>query len=128
MTSCDRLGSIAKIHKCLTKKLFLLLYTSLVLPYINHGDTINNYTTGNHNKLQLVQNKPYKLFLMANSRTHISDMHRELNLPMLDKRCEFYLCCLCHKTYIIMRMLTCQNTLKSLGQIGEQVGHVITRI
>ncbi len=74
--SCGKLGSIGKVRKCLTKKLTLLLYKSLVLPYLDYGDTIYCCTSqDNLRKIQLVQNKACRLILMVHKRTHVEDMH-----------------------------------------------------
>ena len=72
----------------------LMLYKSLVLLHLDYCDTWLN-------KLQLVQNSVCRTILLAESRTSTEDMHSELGLFHLDKRCKLHLCFQLHKNIFV---------------------------
>ena len=113
---CQKLGAIGKVRNCLTRKLSLQLYKSLVTPHIDYGDVI--YISGNKEslaKLQLIQNKACRLILRAHKMTSTDYMHKEPSLMQLEPRREFHLLCVCH-TNIYYDEYTC------LGKFFEPVG------
>ena len=96
--SCSKVGVIRKVRHCLTQKLALTLYKSLVLPHIDYCDVVYmSATKESLNKLQLVQNKGCRAILGAAARDHIDEMHRDLRLLKLEDRRNLHLGLLCHK-------------------------------
>ena len=96
--TCHKLGAIRKVRKCLDKSVALTLYRSLVLPHYDYCNTsYRNANKESLNKLQLVQNMGCRTILLARRRTHIADMHKELNLMPLHNRREAHYSLLCHK-------------------------------
>ncbi len=97
--SCQKLGAIRKCRNCLSNKLTLMLYKSLVAPLIDYCDIV--YSNANKTdiaKLQLVQNTACQIILKAGARDHIDDMHRELKLDLLADRRRYHLLAECHKS------------------------------
>ena len=71
---------------------------SLVLPHMDYCSLVySNTTEHNLNQLQLVQNAACRAILQADRRTHIIDMHTELNIPSIRDRLDFQLSLECFK-------------------------------
>ena len=101
--TCSKVGVIKKVRNCLDNKLALTLYKRLVLPHIDYCDVVYmSATRESMNKLQLVRNKALRVILQAGPRDHITDMHRDLHLLMLEKRRELHLGLLCHKNVYLV--------------------------
>ncbi len=74
-----------------------MLYKSLVLPHFDYVDVVYMTATNEQlGRLQLIQKQSCRI-LRAHKRTHITDMHTMLKLPMLDTRRNNHLSALCHK-------------------------------
>ncbi len=81
-----KLGIVRKSREFLDRKTSLTLYRSSVLPHLDYCDLIyENTSKTNLNKLQLVQNSACRIMLLADKRTSVSQMHKDLNLLPLDK-------------------------------------------
>ena len=94
--SCMKLGAIKKYRTFLSNNLTIILYKSLVVPYIDYCDIVYMQTNqANLQKLQLVQNMACRIILKAGPRDHILDMQKES--PYLCDRGRLHLVSECHK-------------------------------
>ncbi len=88
----QKLGAIAKVHKCIGCYTTLMLYKSMVLPHFDYCDIVYmNTCLHDLNKLQYIQNSACRIILLADKDTRIADMHRDLKLDMLDTRRKIHL-------------------------------------
>ena len=82
----------------MNKQVACQLYKSLILPKIEYGDVVYMTATKTSlNDLQKIQNICCRVILLANKRTHISDMHKSLQLIPLSDRRDLHLSQTCFK-------------------------------
>ena len=96
--SSKKLGILRKSRELLDQSTSLLLYKSLVVPYIDYCNTV--YMVANETdlkKLQLIQNTACRTVLRADKRTNIADMHASLNLLTLADRRTLHFKTECYK-------------------------------
>ncbi len=96
--ACGKLTLLRKTRVCMNKQIACQLYKSLILPQLEYGDVV--YMTASKtslNDLQKVQNICCRIILLANRRTHIADMHKQLQLIPLSDRRELHLSQTCFK-------------------------------
>ncbi len=119
--SSMKLGAIRKIRKNLTQPIALSLYKSLVLPHLDYCDIVFDCASKEHlNRLQIFQNSACRTILLADSDTHISDMHNQLGLLYLQNRRDLHLAVTCHKSIYF-------NGLSSLSEFYIPVVSVTGR-
>ena len=83
---------LSKIRPFLTEKAAVLIYKSMVLPYIDYGDTFYfSCTKDLLNKLQRMQNRALKIIFRLNRRFPTKELHQTAGVLMLDKRREMHL-------------------------------------
>ena len=96
--SSKKLGVLRRSREFLDRSTSLLLYKSLIVPYINYCDLVYMCTTAaNLSKLQILQNTACRIILQVDKHTHIDYMHKELNIMTLKERREFHMSVECHK-------------------------------
>ena len=89
---------LSKIRPFLTEKAAVLIYKSMVLPYIDYGDTFYfSCTKDLLNKLQRMQNRALKIIFRLNRRFPTKELHQTAGVLMLDKRREMHLLNLMYK-------------------------------
>ena len=90
--SSKKLGILRKSREFLDRSTSLLLYKSLVVPYIDYCDLVYMCTTAaNLAKLQVLQNTACRIILQADKDTRIDNMHRDLNLRTLKERRDYHM-------------------------------------
>ena len=83
---------LKRIRKCMDKDTALMLYKALVVPLLDYSDIIYMTATLEQlNHLQKLQNTACRIILLAEARTHITDMHESLGLTRLVERRHFHL-------------------------------------
>ena len=93
-----KLGAVKKARVQLNQGVALMLYKSLLLPHLDHGDVIYMVATKEKlNQLQLIQNVACRLILKINNRTNRGKMHYKLGLLDIKTRCDIHLSFYCHK-------------------------------
>ncbi len=95
--SSKKLGILRKSREYLDRKTSLVLYKSLIVPYIDYCDLVYMCTTEkNLQKLQLIQNTACRIILQVDDMS-VKNVHSELNLSTLKDRCNYHLSVECHK-------------------------------
>ena len=90
--SFKKLGILRHARDYLGRKTKILLYKSLILPHLDYCDLVYMCTTAiNLQKLQQIQNCACRTILTADNYTPIIQMHAELELLPLNKRCVLHL-------------------------------------
>lgn len=96
--SSKNLGILRKSREFLNLNTSLLLYKSLVIPYLYYCDVV--YMVANESDLkmlQLIQNTACRTILLADKRTSVKDMHANLNLMPLSNRWNLHFLTECYK-------------------------------
>ena len=87
-----------KPREYLDKKTSILLYKSLLLPYIDYYDTVYMVTNATDLKqLQLIQNAACRTLSLADRDTNAEYMHSEHKFLRLDDRRNLQFLIECHK-------------------------------
>ena len=84
---CHKLTLLAKLKKYLRRENALLIYKSMILPYIDYADVILcEANKKDLDKLQKLQNKCLKICLEKNRRFNTGKSHRLAKVPFLNDR------------------------------------------
>ena len=95
----SRLGAVRRARKFLDVSTSLVLYKSLVLPYLDYGDTVFCTTSVyNLDRLQKIQNSACRSILCRERDTSVEAMHNDLSLLYLCERRYIHLGVECHKS------------------------------
>ncbi len=96
--SSQKLGILHKAQEFLDRKTSLIVYKSLVVPYMDYCDVV--YMVANEGELKnlhLIQNAACRCILPADKRTNTELMHTELNLTRLAEGRKKHLQIECYK-------------------------------
>ena len=90
--SSKKLSILCKSREFLDGSTSLLLYKSLIVPYIDYCELVYMHTNAaNLDKLQKIQNSACWTILEVDNGTSIKYMHKELDLMTLSERCHQHL-------------------------------------
>ena len=90
---CHKLTLLAKLKKYLRKETALLIYKSMILPYIDYTDVIFcNANKKDVDKLQKLQNKCLKICLEKTRRFGTERVHNLAEVPLLTDRRSAHVC------------------------------------
>ena len=119
--STKKLGILRRAREYLDQKTSILLFKSLIVPYLDYCDTV--YMCGSSvdlKQLQLIQNSACQIILKVPKETGITTMHDELKLMQLSERREYHLLVECHNNV--------HNEEASLNYMFVKTGDVCTRV
>ncbi len=123
-----KLALLGRTRKFVTKESSLLLYKTLLLPVLDYGDVLyGTASIASLAKVQRIQNSACRIVLFADKRTHIVDLHRELNLLELHMRRKFHLDTLVFKCMHNLAPRYLCNLLESLNQITDVQTRALTQ-
>ena len=86
-TVSHKLFILSRLRKYLSEKAALLIYKTMVLPYMDYVDVVFHKATGaNLERLQRIQNRALKICLNLGRREETERIHRQAQVPLLDNR------------------------------------------
>jgi hypothetical protein len=93
-----KVGVLARMHDCMTKRGKIVLYNSIVLPHITYCATVLNYCNEEYlNKLQILQNRAMRVILGSDRYTRVNDMLNELKWLNVREQVDLYSLCFIYK-------------------------------
>ncbi len=95
----SRLGAVRRARKFLDVNTSLTLYKSLVLPYLDYGDTVFCTTSAyNLDRLQKLQNSACRSILCRERDSSVNEMHKDLSLIYLCEQRYIHMGVECYKS------------------------------
>ena len=84
---------LAKMKRYLKKDVALLIYKTMLLPYLDYADVIfNNSNSGDLQKLQKLQNRCLRICLGFDARFNTDRAHKLASTPFLSDRRKAHVC------------------------------------
>ena len=106
--------TLGRIRQCISQRLALHLYKSLVVPDFDYADQVYvAMSKMNADMLQVLQNQCLRICIKSETRCNVSELHKTAGLPLLSHHRKMHCCNTVYKG-MKNESLACLNTMFQL--------------